>query len=99
MALTSEDACNARKILWVVLRLGQDICQLRHSRDGDRLHVAILDDFICKICVFPDVNVLGAFPAADDFVSPFNAPCFVLMHWGLLWLHRTHQFLAGILKV
>jgi hypothetical protein len=45
----------------------------------NQLHVAILNNFMRK--VFPDVNVLGALPAAYDIVSPFNACSIVFINW------------------
>ena len=78
--LLTQDTRDARQELREVQRLGQDIRQLRRSRDADKLHVAILDDLMGK--VFPDVNVLGALPAADDTVPPFVTCRIVLVHWG-----------------
>ena len=46
--LLTQDACNACQVLREVQRLGQDVRQLRRSRDADKLHVAILDDLIVK---------------------------------------------------
>jgi hypothetical protein len=88
--LLTQDACDTRQVLREVQRLGQDVCQLRSSRDADMLHVAILDDLMGE--VFPDVNVLGAPPAADDIVPPFNTCRIVLVHRGWLRLRKTHEF-------
>jgi hypothetical protein len=76
--LLTQEACNSRQILWLVQLLGKDIRQLRRSRDADQFHVAILGNFMGKL--FPDVNVLGILPVTDDFVCPFNARSFVLVH-------------------
>ena len=86
--LLTQDACNACQVLREVQRLGQDVRQLRRSRDADKLHVAILDDLMGE--VFPDVNVLGALPAADDIVPPFDTRCVVLVHRSRLRLCKTH---------
>ena len=51
--------------------LGQDVRKLRRRQDADKLHVAFMNDLMGK--VFPDVNVLGALPTADDIVPPFDA--------------------------
>ncbi len=89
--LLTQDACDARQVLLEVQRLGQDVRQLRHSRDADKLHVAILDDLMGE--VFPDVNVLGALPAAADaIVPPFKTCRIVLVHRGWLRLRKTHAF-------
>ena len=88
--LLTQDACNACQVLREVQRLGQDVRQLRRSRDADKLHVAILDDLMGE--VFPDVNVLGALPAADDIVPPFDTCRIVLVHRGWLRLRKTHAF-------
>ena len=94
----TQDACDARQleVLREVQRLGHDIRQLRPSRDADKLHVAILDDLMGK--VFPDVNVLGALPAADDIVPPFDTCRVVLVHRGRLRLRKTHT-LEEVAKV
>ena len=84
--LLTQDACNACQVLREVQRLGQDVRQLRRSRDADKLHVAILDDLMGE--VFPDVNVLGALPAADDIVPPFDTCRIVLVHRGWLRLRK-----------
>ena len=76
--LLTQDSCDARQVLREVQRLGQDVRQLRRSRDADKLHVAILDDLMGK--VFPDVNVLGAFPSASDIVPPFDTCRIILVH-------------------
>ena len=97
--LLTQDTRDARQELREVQRLGQDIRQLRRSRDADKLHVAILpmsDDLMGK--VFPDVNVLGALPAADDMVPPFDTCRVVLVHRGRLRLRKT-QALEEVAKV
>ena len=62
--LLTQDPRDALQELREVQRLGQDVRQLRRSRDADKLHVAILDNLMGK--VFPDVNlnVLGALSRA-----------------------------------
>ena len=80
--LLTQDTRDARQELREVQRPGQDIRQLRRSRDADKRHVAILDNLMGK--VFPDVNVLGALPAADDIVPPFDTCSVVLVYWGRL---------------
>ncbi len=67
--------------------LGPDIRQL--SGDADQLQVAFLDNLMCK--VFPDVNGLDMFPAANDVVSPFNACSVGLVQWGRLLLCKVLQ--------
>ena len=94
--LLTQDACDARQVLREVQRLGQDIRQLRRSRDADKLHVAILDDLMGK--VFPDVNVLGSLAAADDIVPPFDTCSVVLVYWGQLRLCKTRT-LEEVAKV
>ena len=94
--LLTQDTRDARQELREVQRLGQDIRQLRRSRDADKLHVAILDDLMSK--VFPDVNVLGALAAADDIVPPFDTCSVVLVHRGRLRLRKTHT-LEEVAKV
>ncbi len=94
--LLTQDACDARQVLREVQRLGQDIRQLRRSRDADKLHVAILDDLMGK--VFPDVNVLGAFPSAIDIVPPFDTCRIILVHRSWLRLRKTHA-LEEVAKV
>ena len=94
--LDSLSEAPPRQELREVQRLGQDIRQLRRSRDADKLHVAILDDLMSK--VFPDVNVLGALPAADDIVPPFDTCRVVLVHRGRLRLRKTHT-LEEVAKV
>ncbi len=88
--LLTQDACDERQLLREVHRLGQDVLQLRRSRDADKLHVAILDDLMGEL--FPDVNVLGALPAADEIVPPFDTCRIVLVHRGWLRLSKTHAF-------
>ena len=95
----TQDACNARQELLEVQRLGQDVRQLRRSQDADKLHVAILNDLMGKVS--PDVNVIGALPAADDIVPPLTLfpPCrVVLVHRGRLRLGKTHT-LEEVAKV
>ena len=48
--------------------------------------------------VLPDVNVLGAFPPADDVVSPLDARCVVLVYWSrpLLRESETVQKISEI---
>ncbi len=58
--------------------------------------MAILDDLIGK--VFPDVNVLGAFPSANDIVLPFDTCCIILVHPSWLRLRKTHA-LEEVVKV
>ena len=94
--ILTQDTRDARQELREVQRLGQDIRQLRRSRDADKLHVAILDDLMSK--VFPDVNVLGALAAADDIVPPFDTYRVVLVHRGRLRLRKTHT-LEEVAKV
>ena len=94
--LLTQETRDARQKLRVVQRLGQDVRQLRRSREADKLHVAILDNFISK--VFADVNVLGVLPAADDIVSPFDTCRVVLVHRGRLRLRKAHT-LEEVAKV
>ena len=84
--LLTQDARDARQELRELQRLGQDIRQLRRSRDADKLHVAILDDLMGK--VFPEVNVLGALSAADVIVLPFDTCSGVFVHRGRLCLRE-----------
>ena len=64
--------------------LGQYTRQLWRRRS---LHMAILDNCMSK--VFPYVDVLGTFPAADDVFPPFNSRSGVLVRWGRLLLCET----------
>ena len=94
--LLTQDSCDARQVLREVQRLGQDVRQLRRSRDADKLHVAILDDLMGE--VFPDVNVLGAFPSANDIAPPFDTCRIILVHRSWLRLRKTHA-LEDVAKV
>ena len=58
--------------------------------------MAILIDLMGK--VFPDGNVLGALPAADDIVPPFHTCSVVLVYRGRLRLRKTHT-LEEVAKV
>ena len=58
--------------------------------------MAILDNLMSKMLA--DVNVLGALPAADDIVPPFNTRCVVLLHLSRLRLCETHA-LEEVAKV
>ena len=44
--LLIQDTRDARQILLEVQLLGQDVRQLRRSRDADEFHVAILNDLM-----------------------------------------------------
>ncbi len=59
--------------------LGQDIGHLGRRQNLDQLHLTILNDFVGE--VFPDVDVLGTFPSANDVVTPLDARGVVLVYW------------------
>ena len=67
-----EEPIDACEYLRKMESLGQDVRHLSRGRDLDEPHLTILDDLVGE--VLPDVDVLGTFPAADDVVTPFDAP-------------------------
>ena len=71
--------------------LGQYTRQLWRRRS---LHIAILDNCMSK--VFPYVDVLGTFPAADDVVSPFDARGVVLVYRGRLLLRESETVKSAL---
>ncbi len=90
--LLVQDTRDTRLPLRKVQRLGQDIRQLGRCRNANEhhCHLAILDHFVRK--VFPDVDVLGTLPSADDVVPPLDARGVVLVHRSRGLLGKAHMF-------
>ncbi len=78
-----ENSADAADKLRICQWLGEDVCKLLGDVDFDQEHHPILDGFMRKM--HAEINVLGAFTAADDMVAPFDARRVVLVHGGV-WL-------------
>ncbi len=60
--------------------VGEDFRELERNLNEEEQHLAILDDFVGKVLL--DVDVLRLLPPADYVVTPLDARCILLVHWG-----------------